>query len=367
MSRVQPPSVRSVFDTLASEGFVAADWLELLERQADARSVPQPWYVRAMVGFGAWLAASLLIVFIAGLSLAAAEGGILLVGLVFLVAAVALRRKLDNDFSNQLALATGLAGQGLFAYGVADLGGDTSFQLMLFMLIVINAILLAVYPDKTQRFLSVNLIVAPIAFLLYINEAQAVVPLLGPALAGLLVLMFEKEAWLHSHGLEESLSPVRAGVMVSAFGCLMLSTLYVLPELIDDFVFYPRPWLSTLLLGLLLLYVEGGIVAALFASRLQIAAGLTYSLTLLALLASAFVPGLVLSILVVALGARFGNRVYLGAGIVFLVVFTSAFFYGMYVDMLTKSGSLIATGGIVLVCRWLLLHAAGSAETRKNA
>jgi hypothetical protein len=43
MSRVQPPSVRSVFDTLASEGFVAADWLELLERQADARSVPQPW------------------------------------------------------------------------------------------------------------------------------------------------------------------------------------------------------------------------------------------------------------------------------------------------------------------------------------
>jgi uncharacterized membrane protein len=67
------------------------------------------------------------------------------------------------------------------------------------------------------------------------------------------------------------------------------------------------------------------------------------------------IPGLLLALIVIMLGATSGNRVFTGAGITFLVVFIATYFYGIEVSMLTKSITLVATGAAVLAARWILL------------
>lgn len=54
---------------------------------------------------------------------------------------------------------------------------------------------------------------------------------------------------------------------------------------------------------------------------------------------------------VVLLGTATGNRSFIGAGIAFLVVFVTAFFYGIEMTMLEKSITLVATGAAVLFAR----------------
>ena len=75
----------------------------------------------------------------------------------------------------------------------------------------------------------------------------------------------------------------------------------------------------------------------------------------LVIIAASAMPGLVLALIVVMLGASSGNRVFIGAGITFLVLFVTMYFYGIQVTMLTKSLTLVATGSAVLFARWLIL------------
>src|SRR5690606_27206593 len=114
----RPVSLEEVVAGLRSEGRLtdaAAARADALLEQFEA---VQPWYVRAMVGFGAWIASLFVIGGVAGLSVAV--GGVTLLGLGLFAAAVALRRNSDNDFIVQASLAASLAGQAMFAWGIAD-------------------------------------------------------------------------------------------------------------------------------------------------------------------------------------------------------------------------------------------------------
>jgi uncharacterized membrane protein len=46
------------------------------------------------------------------------------------------------------------------------------------------------------------------------------------------------------------------------------------------------------------------------------------------------------------------------------VVFLASYFYGIQVDMLTKSIALTATGVLILIARWAILGVAASAVPR---
>ena len=77
--------------------------------------------------------------------------------------------------------------------------------------------------------------------------------------------------------------------------------------------------------------------------------------------------GRLLALLVIAVGMAHGDRAYAGAGIVFLAVFTAAFFSGIDIGMLMKSGALIATGLVTLLARWLFVHATRQASGGSHA
>lgn len=312
----------------------------------------QPWYVRAMVGFGAWLASLLLIGFVA--SLGVLVGGSVFIGLALIAGAVALRWQLDNDFIVQATLAASIAGQALLAWGIASEG--ESFELLCAVIIVVSLVLFFIIPDRIHRVLSVLFAASALVVLLYVQELNAAVPVLGPAFAVALVALNRNRAAWAAAGHGHLVRPLEGGLMLSAFGCLLLSTVYLLPALDSAFVFYPRPWISTVLLGGLLLYVVTFTLQPLLAGAGRGAVPVTYALMLAVIACAWAVPGILLALTVALLGAAAGLRTFAGAGIAFMAGFVTAYFYGMETTMLTKSITLIATGAAVLAARGLLLR-----------
>ena len=355
-----------VFGALAEEGLVGSDGAVEILAETDL-GPPQPWYVRAMVGFGAWVGSLLLISAIVGTSVATTGGGYIALGLLFIFVAVAGRHVTNSDFTRQAAIATSLAGQGLLAGGVAEAGSFNVFDSVFVTLILTNAILIRIFPDRTHRFLSVLFIVSSTVTLVYVREAQAILPVFGPLLALGVLALLEAETRIVSKGLDEIVTPITAGMLMSALGCLTLSTLYVLPQVAESFTFYPRPWISTLLLGALLFYVQRDIWSAMFGDPTGSAAVAGYGVTALVIVAALPAPGLILALFVMALGLVHGNPMYAGAGVVFLVVFIGAYFYGIDATMLTKSVTLVGTGVAILLARRALISLAERSEGSAGA
>ncbi len=316
---------------------------------------PQPWYIRAMVGFGAWLASLLLIGFITGLSIAA-DGGYTVIGLLLILGAVLLRRQTHNDFLIQCAMACSLAGQALTAFGIADGFSHDEFEAFLVVGMAISALLFYLYPDRIHRVIMVMIATTEAATLIYVLEANALIPFLGPLLAALLLQLHFRQPALASGRFAPLLQPLTTGLMLSAFGLLMLSTVYLLPELEADFVFYPRPWISTLLLGLELLLLGHRLWPEIAGDNGAKTRPLFYAGLVVIVACAWYAPGLVLGLMAVMMGVHTGRLTFIGAGIGFFALFLAAFFYGIEVSLLTKSYTLVATGLALLGFRWLFLR-----------
>ncbi|MGB5198760.1 MAG: DUF4401 domain-containing protein [Sedimenticolaceae bacterium] len=353
-------TLHDVAEALQAEKLLSADdaaWF--LNGRADL----QPWYIRTMVGFGAWLASLLLIGFVASFSLAM-DGGYAFIGLALIVGAVLLRHRTENDFLIQCALASSLAGQALFGYGFAETVGHDEFEIFLGFALVVSAVLFFVFPDRIHRVVMVLLATGSLTTLLFVWKANSLVPLLGPVFVGALILLQRQMPSLISSRYSVFVRPLMNGLVLSAFGVLLLSTVYVLPELGVDFQFYPRPWISTILLGALFLYVGTQIRAMIAAASNMTASLVFYGMMLVIIACSWAAPGLLLGLIIVMLGAESGSRTFTGAGIVFFSIFLAAYFYGIEVSMLTKSITLVASGAAILVSRWAVLRTIATREPR---
>lgn len=357
--------LQHVIDGLRAEGLWPADADDSAANFIRNLQEVQPWFIRAMVGVGAWLASLLLIGFVGSIGFAA-ESGFVIVGVVFIGGAILLRVKSHNDFLVQSALATSLAGQAVLAYGIAEVSGNDGkdlFEIMLSIIIMLNVVLFFVFPDRIHRVLSILITASSLGTLGYFWKLNALVPILGPICATGMVFFYQRQAAFIQRGKGQLIRPLVTGLMLAAFGFLLLSTVYLLPEMNIDFTFYPRPWISTLLLGALFVYLGTGVWAQLGVGMGTLARVVFYGL-LLAIIAAAWaIPGLLLALIVSMLGATSGNRVFTGAGIAFLVVFIATYFYGVELSMLTKSITLVSTGVALLLARWLLLRfATGQGE-----
>jgi uncharacterized membrane-anchored protein len=356
---------------LRAEGLLSAEAGDEASRMLAEGAPGTPWYVRAMVGLGAWLASLLLIGFVAGISLA--TDGVTVVGLLLVAAAVVLRRQTENDFVVQSTLAASLAGQALFMFGIAQLVPGDAVEVACSVLVAMSIVLFVIFPDPIHRVISVLLAVGALTLLLYASEAQALVPVLGPALAAALVGVNRNRAGLTAGGRGHLVPPLENGLMLAGFGCLLLSTVYLLPEL-GAFSFYPRPWVSTLLLGALLLYLGRRILPAWAGDSTRDmtrdttrAAGPVVGVLLVGIIAAAWnAPGLLLALIVLLLGVSSGNRFFTGAGLVFLAAFLALWFYGIEVSLLVKSITLVASGVVVLLTRWLLMRLLSAPRRRER-
>ena len=217
------PSLREVLSLLREQGTVPPDTepramtaMESFWRSAAAT----PWYVRVLIGFGAWVAACFLCVFFGMLLDFRKLEGLFFVGLVLCGGTTGLRYLSSQIFLSQLLLAFCLTGQALFLVGLAGLSDNETATALGFLLLELA--LLALYPDRTLRFLATVGGAMALLFLGYKSRQLALVDLTLAGFAALVHWLLLSQARLQRGPLRTIVSPASFALAVVFFGALLL-------------------------------------------------------------------------------------------------------------------------------------------------
>jgi len=349
---VKPLTRMELMSLMAAEGFDPA----ILEPGAGAGDPSSPWFVRVLVGFGAWVAGLM----IAGgltvfLSLQRGGNPLAVTGLLLCAGACALRWASRGDFPVQLALAGSVAGQVMVAVGIMDYRGMEGDRAFLWGMLVLEALLVVLFRDARHRFLSTGAAGVLFCFLLEsLGLGWAAAPLLGAFLLGWWAI--PPTVW--KAGTVPFRRPVLYGLAAAfCWTFLRLATRDLFEPSYAHQLMAVQLWpmgriLQCMAPGLLL-----GIVMLAIARRLKVdiasGAGLGLLLAWAGLTAAGFqAPGVpaMLFVLVLAMEAREPVLVALAgiAGGMFL----SHFYYDLHTTLLAKSGILVASGALLLALRF---------------
>ncbi|MCB2001981.1 MAG: DUF4401 domain-containing protein [Burkholderiaceae bacterium] len=316
-----------------------------------------PWYVRVMLAVAGLIAAACLLGFVAaGLQFVfeSTTASITTGGLLLLAASILFRAVRQNDFSAMFALTVSLAGQFLVLSGLFTLFDDHPVTAWPFWwTAALQVALVAVMPNTIHRSLSAY--VGAMAFA-YASFAIGVHFIATGVIAALVAALWLGEARSgHRHGVA---APVAYGLTASfiqiagesLFAHPLVSVFGVRADV--DLWRWAGPTLiaAALIVTAAVLLTRAGWTPS--ARRTQLALGAV----LLTCVASFRAPGIMAGLLVMLLGFSNGNRVLVGLAIASLAIYVSGYYYLLEVSLLHKSGVLLATGGMLLGIRWLLLR-----------
>ena len=348
LERVKPGS--------ATEETAAA---ALLEAESGSDEHRSPWFVRALAAVSAWIASLMFLTFVFGSRIVSSPGGRIILGAMLVAGALYLRRSQTKaSFLVQLALALSLAGQVLFISGMGDNLRNTGAALSA---IVVSITLIALYPDKTHRFLSTLIAVGAAVTLVYTNHIAYGLQVLVVGLAGASGYVWHEEYRLAAKGFDPVIRPVCYGLITGMF--LLLVPSVVPPEFRIQYGL-AQPWLpATVVLTGFLMYLEYRLLVFHDALKDKRAIFLFLGTVGLAL-ASLKAPGIIAALYMLAIGFHRANRLIMGISIAFLVVFLSAFYYNLDITLLNKSYILLGTGTILILLR-LFMTTAYQSDSRE--
>ncbi len=341
----------------------AALWDRLAEHSWVEGTMPEAapedsaWYIRAMIGVAGWIAAIFVLGFVGvGLAWSIKRGGpSLAAGIVLLGgAALLLRARAGAAFAGQFALAAAFAGQALIAWGLYDLFKADRFVGFL-ALAVIEVVLVVLITHSVHRVFAAFACVAAVWGALSVERAGGLLPgfiaiafaamtlgetrharhahLLRPASVGIalaLLLFAPATAW----GLQWLQPGLRAdGSMSASIGAALV---------------------AAALVGTVFVLVRRYGIAG---SALGASALLTSALIAVA---AWQVPGLTGAITIVACAFATGRKALTGLGLVGVAVMLGHYYYSLQTTLLVKSGTLVATGSVLLVAGYVLMRLAGS-------
>ena len=342
------PTIKQVLGQLSEEGLVAPDAVARARVVYDlsAQEAPLPWYVRVLVGGGAWVSTLFVLVFLGMAGLLFQGVVTMFLGALCAGAGLWLRRVQSSgrvqssDFLVQLSLSLNLAGRGMIYFGLApqDNGGQALVACAAFG---IELAMVAVFPDAVNRFLSTIGAWTALLVLLRIADAPPALHDVVLALLGALTAA----AWVMQPRLllrfPEHHSPVAYGLSVALLASMVSSRMGADGRLL---------WLPGLFMiavsmvtGEMILQelrIEGG------RARLQVAA----VVCLLGMLTLGS-PGVTAALLLMALGGhrRAPLLVALASGA--LVLFGFIFYHDLELTLLLKSGLLLGSGLLLLGAR----------------
>ncbi len=338
-------------------------WSRLVEQKlADGEMTPlpnaqSPWFVRVMLGFAGWIGALFLLGFV-GASLSfvirSASAAMVVGAFVCIGAAVIFRAASEKDFAVQFGLATSFAGQALFIFGFMETfhlrNGMSYVSIMIF-----EAVLAAVVANEIHRAATAFAAAISLSFSLWWYG----IPSLAPALvtAALAVVWLHEFPWA---GRRVVLRPIGYSLVLAALFCNGLLFMHGYSFLLRHGG-VQSPILARLSWWTGVLTVSAVFLYTVFRLAEREGFGIKDRLTqtaLVAALALAVVsykaPGIATGLVIVLLGFANANRVLTGLGVFFLISYLSLFYYQLQATLLTKSISLIATGFVLLVARFVL-------------
>lgn len=356
------PSLRDVLTHLQLDGLLPAGAYERALPALEAwwkKHGVTPWYVRVLIGAGAWVASIFLLLFF-GLLLSfvgiESEEALIILGLLVTGGAVFLRHQSEHDFLTQLSLAFGLAGQGLVIVGVGM--AAKSVNAAASATLVLQGALLFVYPDRIQRFLSTVGACAAGLFLLYEAGGWRLVDVELIVVAAGTHLLFLHQARLQHGRFERLIGPLGYGLVSVLFGTLLVRTfLGASQRFLDDSGAIGSAYgLLSPGLAAVALYTayraleENGLEASGAAGvTVFVSLGLTALLTL-------NTPGVIAALGILALAFHRRGVVLLGLAVAFLLTFGVYYYYDLTLSLLAKSLVLTGSGLLLFGLRLFVLR-----------
>jgi hypothetical protein len=322
-----------------------------------------------MLGIAGWIGAFFILGFIgAGFAMVMRSAGAATVAAsVCCGGAYAIFRLAPRgDFASQFGLATGLAGQTLFAVAIFQKfhGSDPVGYLLFFC---VEVALTLFMPNFIHRIFTTLAAVGA----LFIGFAQADLHgLVLPLVAAGCAMVWRGEKRLAARA--DLWQPVGYGL---ALGVLLTATTSLLGgEMLSLLHRNGGDWLQkhgtevgTALVAVIFLSVTVGFLREL-GIRTSSGEGIAILCCAAVAMGASFpAHGLAAAALVLVLGFAGGNRVLTGLGILALASFLTHYYYQMRETLLFKSLILGETGALLLVCRWAVRKLLPVKEVQRNA
>ena len=344
------PSLRAVLPPEAQEPS-----REVLLSLPETRN-SAPWFVSVLGGLGAWVASLFLVIFLSLFLLDDSKAGAIVVGLLITAGAVVLRRANSHVFITQLALSAGLAGQGFFLVGVQSLWRNEAATSL--AALVLQLVLLAIYPDALQRFLSA--LFASLA-LLYLLREYAPPVVADVALVGLTALahvLFLKQGGLQSRARGALVTPTAFGLITTLFWVLLMRTWFqgFYRDLFGREGGDLPASVLTLGLAVVTLYSAWRVMEETQAGPGGAAGVTAFAALALTALLTLNTPGVIAAVGVLMLGFHRRNTVLLGLAVLFILVFGVSYYYDLRMSLLAKSLALLGSGLLMLGLRLFIAH-----------
>ncbi|MGB0592199.1 MAG: DUF4401 domain-containing protein [Myxococcota bacterium] len=342
-----PPTLGSVLTALSREGLTSpideADVAKALHDDDVRTGSDTPLYVRALVTAGAWFAGIMLLLLFFVLSGFDSASHYAVVGAVFMGGGVMLSRQPSetyNEFVVQFILVLICAGNALLLAAIG-MGFSDSTVLVGGGCIALGLLLL-VACDHVQLCTAAVLEVCAGASMIVHDGA---VPFVVDVLQGLLGVAMVA-TWLHEQRwyvdrLSRFYEPISRGLVIAFCAGLFTS-------LAGDDLETAVGSVTTVTSALLLLWVAREALHSAGTSVTSQTAGLT-GLGICGTAAFTFAaPGVMGAALCLGLGLHRRSLWLVGSATVFFCVFMSRFYYQLSIDLLTKSGMLVASGLLLL-------------------
>lgn len=309
-----------------------------------------PWYLRAAIGLGAWLATGFFLGFL--LFFVEIENGIVrvLVGLALIAFAVWRRHGTTSEFVRHASVAAALAG---FALLIAGLYDQFDARATGVMVVFLSAALIRLMPDSVFRFLATLTMVAAI-YVSIVDERSA----RGYELVTVVVVALAAVVWRfrvrdRSPDVEDMLRPVGYAIVVAMFIALLIGMSTHLGRLSFD----TGRWLivgrmTTIAITIAFVVLVWKIIDEQDGAALNNPAAVAALVGAVALGATTLTsPGITAGAVVLTLAFDRRDTVLLGMAIAFLLVFGAVYYYALHLTLLEKSGVLAASGALLLAIR----------------
>jgi uncharacterized membrane protein len=322
-----------------------------------------PWYLRLLTGIGAWTGGGFLLSFTTGMIAAILgvnnfEGIAIILGLIVLAGAVILRRNVSGtgvgaQFMRQLALVACFCGQMLFIGGAGATTESTEAAAV--AALMASAVLIGLYPDRVQRFCSTVIAVGAVGTLLaVIKEMPYCADVMALLMVGGVLFLGRIASREGSDERAEIIEPVMYGLAIALFGLLIVSTAILMfgGGLGADMkevraVLIGRPTAFGFVLALLWL------TASIFSEHGAQPTAPEAMLAFVAIIAIGWItqstPAITATMLMLVLGFDRHARALIALSTLFFLMFGTAYYYGLNLTLLQKSGILAASGAFCLM------------------
>lgn len=315
-----------------------------------------PWYVSALVGISAWIAAAFLVAFLGAAGILENEWVMLAVGILFCALALGIKFTLkDAVFPNQLAFALSLAGQVLVISSqmmrLDYLGGQYQISMIVATVIVLETVLFLLYPDGLHRLISLIAIIVALVVQLVDWELSTFIPVLTLLLGCLTLVLWRWHVESLISFVQPYFKPLSIGLPLAALGLCIVQLTPV------DFAEGPW-WITAIGFGILFLVLDGTILTDLNIS-LRSAPALFLLLISLVLLIPAYqTPGVIVAVFIFCIAFWRRQSLLMGIGIAGFALFITFYYYNLALTLDIKSYLLISSGlgllGLRLLTRRLL-------------